>query len=187
MEATWRDDRPVAMTSASASDDRPPSGIVTMSSALSSSSDRRMRSSSASSASYKGWIAAFFMAAFLEIGFLAADFLAAGLAVFGLAGALFARRVLTVSALSSGAQWLRDNRNLSCGLDSHKALGGADRGRALRIAPAVDDRDRGRFRAAQVATRHLAEAPDRLGIEHRHQGSRPLDNGNGNAARQIGA
>src|ERR1700761_2349382 len=49
MDATWRDERPVAMTSASASDERPSRSMVTMSSALSSSSALTMRSRSSKS------------------------------------------------------------------------------------------------------------------------------------------
>ena len=90
----------MAITSASASEERPPSGMVTMSSALSSSSEVLMRSSSASSTAYSGWFAAFFREIFLETGFFG-GFLAAGLDFF--AGAFFA--VLAVRAGSPEAVW----------------------------------------------------------------------------------
>jgi len=64
MEATWRVERPVAMTIASQNEARPVRSIVEISSALSSSSDVRMRESSVVSGA-----AAFFAATFLATAF----------------------------------------------------------------------------------------------------------------------
>lgn len=78
MEATWRVERPLAMTNASVSEERPARSMVVMSSALSSSSDSRMRvSSDGSSGAISGLAAAFF--APVLVGALAADVLARGL------------------------------------------------------------------------------------------------------------
>src|ERR1700759_3963514 len=93
MAATWRDERPDAITAASHSAERPSRSMVTMFSALSSSSDVRMRFSrslcgagflGAGAAAFFGaaFFAGFFTAAFLAAGFFAGAFLAAFFAGF---------------------------------------------------------------------------------------------------------
>jgi hypothetical protein len=91
MEVTWRVERPLAMTSASVSEERPARSMVVMSSALSSSSDSRMRASSEGSSGLISALASSFFAGFLApvfAGAFAGVFLARGLggAAFLLAG-----------------------------------------------------------------------------------------------------
>src|SRR4051794_31225510 len=85
MAATWREERPEAMTAASHSAERPSRSMVTTFSALSSSSEARIRSSSALGGVrfFAGAGAAFFTGFFAAWGaVLRADFLGEDFATF---------------------------------------------------------------------------------------------------------
>src|SRR5665213_1404018 len=95
MEATWREERPEAITTLSASEERPVRSMVTTCSALSSSSEARMRVISseacalgAGSLAFLTFFGAglraacFFAAGFFAVGFLATGRGAAALAAF---------------------------------------------------------------------------------------------------------
>src|ERR1700760_3385714 len=97
MEATWREERPDAITAASQIDERPSRSMVTIFSALSSSSEVRMRfNNSLCLAAGAACAAAGLFAAGLVAGFLALAGLAglagflAGTFLLALAGAFLA-------------------------------------------------------------------------------------------------
>src|SRR5665213_470113 len=113
MAATWREDRPLAITAASHKAERPSRSRVMMFSALSSSSEAMMRLSNSLcwaglalglgaaifflTARFLAGLAAGFLAVgFLAVGFLAADFFAAEGAGF------FAADVLVADFLAAG-------------------------------------------------------------------------------------
>src|SRR5579871_6291295 len=101
MDMTWREERPLAITAASQSEERPSRSMVTMASALSSSKDAMMRfKRSLGGAALR----AFGVAAFLALGLAA--FLAEALTAFLVffAGAAFLVRVVS-PAMAANLAW----------------------------------------------------------------------------------
>src|ERR1700761_9263079 len=99
MAATWREERPDAITAASHKAERPSRSMVMMSSALSSSSDARIRFRR----SLCGAGALAGAAGFLGAGFLT-DFLV-GLETAFLAGAFLADALLAGGLRAGGGGW----------------------------------------------------------------------------------
>src|SRR5689334_25382611 len=188
MAATWREDRPVAITSASASEERPSRSMTTMSSALSSSSEMRTRSRSARSTASR--LAVFLTAAFLGTDFLV-EVLARLLADLALRGALRTPLDFSVSVHPPSRRYAARRCNLSRGYDADQALGetlgGPNGGRALRVALAADDGDRGRAPGAELRCGGCKpEALDRLGMQRSQDGTGTLDDGDGNTLGESG-